>query len=97
MKLICTKDGNNGRKLAPTGDGNCAGEGGGGVRVQLRTRGYEVKPEVVVDASGGEWEQLFKVPATLSYLFAILMLDPRGRVIFSLCINPWTRTRNSLQ
>jgi hypothetical protein len=33
-----------------------------------------VKPEIVADASGGKWEPLFKVPATLPYLFAVLTI-----------------------
>jgi hypothetical protein len=49
----------------------------------------EVKSEVIGDASGGGWEPLFKVPATLFYLFAMLMLDPRSWIIFSPCIDPW--------
>ena len=94
-----TDDENTGGRRASTGSAtgssNRAGEGGGDDRAQLRARGYEVKPEVVVDDSGGEWAPLFKVPATFFYSFAVLTLDPRGRIIFSLCIDPWTRTRNS--
>ena len=65
------------------------GEGGGDDRAQLRAHGYEVEPEVIVDASGGEWGPLFKVPAALIF-FAMLTPNPRSRIISSLCIDPWT-------
>ena len=97
MKSMYTKQaiaGKTGRKRAHTGNGDRAGGADEDDRAQLRAHGYEVKPEVIVDASGGEWAPLFKVPATLFYLFAMLTLDPRGRTIFSLCIDPWTRTGN---
>ena len=68
MKSMSTKDGNSGRKRArtgnATGNSNRAGGGGGDDRAQLRAHGYEVKPDVVVDANG-EWEPLFKVLACL--------------------------------
>ena len=71
MKSMTTEDGNSGRKRArtgnATGNSNRAGGGGGGDRTQLRAHGYEVKPEVVVDANG-EWEPLFEVPASLFLL-----------------------------
>ena len=96
---VCTKDDTGSRKRtrtgSATGSGNRTGEGGGGYRAQLRAQGYEVKPEVEVDASGGEWVPYYKVPAICFYLFAMLTLDPRGHIIFSLCIGRWTRTRNS--
>ena len=98
-----TKDngGNRSRERTRTDDttrgSSRVGEGGGDDRAQLRAHGYEVKPDVIVDASGGKWATVFKVPATFSNSFAVLTLDPRDRVIFSLCINPWTRTRNSLR
>ncbi len=97
MKSMYTKQataGKTGRKRAHTGNGGHAGGADEDDRAQLRARGYEVKPEVIVDASGGEWGPLYKVPATLFYLFAMLTLDARGRTIFSLCIDPWTRTGN---
>jgi hypothetical protein len=37
----------------------------------------EVKSEVIEDASGGRWEPLFKVLATLFYLFLIRDADAR--------------------
>ena len=101
VQSVCTKDDNGGRKRTRTGTGNTTGsghltgEGGGDDRAQLRAQGYEVKPEVVVDASGGELAPLYKVSAICFDLFAMLTLDPRGRIIFSLCIDPWIRTRNS--
>ena len=61
MASMITKDGNSGRKRAPTG--NATGNGhraGGDGRAQLRAHGYEVKPEGGVDAIG-EWEPFFKV------------------------------------
>jgi hypothetical protein len=98
MKSMYTKQataGKTGRKRAHTGNGDRAGGAGEDDRAQLRAHGYEVKPEVIVDASGGEWAPLYEVPATLFYyIFAMLTLDPRGRTIFSLCTDPWTRTRN---
>ena len=61
-KSMHTDDENTGGRRAPTGSatgsGNRAGEGGGDDHAQLRAHGYEVKPEVVVDASGGEWAPL---------------------------------------
>ena len=64
MMSMTTKDRNSSRKRAPTGNatGNGNGAGGGGEDdcAQLRAHGYEV----VADASG-EWEPLFKVPASL--------------------------------
>ena len=78
-----------------TGSGNRAGEGGGDDHARLRAHGYELKPGVDVDASGNELAPLFKVPAIFLYLFAVLTVDPRDRIIFSLYIDPWTRTRNS--
>jgi len=80
------------RKRARTGNGDRAGGAGEDDRAQLRAHGYEIKPEIIVDASGGEWAPLYKVPATLFYLFAMLTLDPRGRTIFLPCTDPWTRT-----
>jgi hypothetical protein len=84
--------GNGSRKRARTNPNNDdhAGGGGGDDCAQLRAHGYEVKPEVIMDDNGGEWEPLFKVLATLFYLLAMLMLNPRGRIIFSPCIDPWT-------
>jgi len=71
MMSMTTKDRNSCRKCAPTGNatgnGNRAGGGGEDDRAHLRAHGYEVKPEVVADASG-EWEPLFKVPASLFLL-----------------------------
>ena len=87
-----TKDGNSSEKRARTGDttrgSSRAGEGGGDDRTQLRAHGYEVISDVIVDASGDEWMTLFKVSATSFYSFAVLVLDPRDGVIFSLCIDP---------
>ena len=62
-------------------------------RAQLRGHGYEVKSEVVVSISGGDLKTLFKVSSTLFH-FAMLTLDPRGRIMFSPCIDTKTRTRN---
>ncbi len=91
MKSMYTKQATAGH----TGNGDRAGGAGEDDRAQLRAHGYEAKPEVIVDASGGEWAPLYKVTATLFYyLFAVLIPDPRGRTIFSLCTDPWTRTRN---
>ena len=56
-------------------------------RAQLRAHGYEVEPEVVVNASRGEWGPLFKVPATVFDFFAMLTPNHRSRIIFSLCID----------
>jgi hypothetical protein len=97
MKSMYTKQataGKAGRKRAHTGNGDSAGGADEDDRAQLRARGYEVKPEVMVDASGGEWGPIYKVSATLFYLFAMLTLDPRGRTILSPCTDPWTRTVN---
>ena len=94
MKSMYTKQataGKTGRKRAHTNNGDRAGGGDEDDRAQLRAHGYEVKPEVIVDASGGEWAPLYKVPATLFYFFAMLTPDPRGRTISSLCTDPWTR------
>ena len=85
----------NGRKRASTGNCNCADGGGGDGHAQLSAHGYEVEPEVFVDASGGEWGPIFGVSAYLFYSFAMLTLDSRRRTIFSLSIDPWTRTSNS--
>jgi len=97
MKSMYTKEAtsNNGRECAHTGNGDRTSGEGGYDHAQLRAHGYEVEPDVFVDASGGEWGPIYKVPATLFYLFAMLTLDPRCRIIFSLCTDPWTRTRNS--
>jgi len=88
---VCTKDDTGSRKRTRTGNttssGNRAGEVGGDDHAQLRAQGYEVKPEVDVDASGGEWAPLCKVPEICFYLFAMLTLDSRCRIIFSLCID----------
>jgi hypothetical protein len=58
MKSMYTRDMTSatGRKRAGTDNGDSAGGGGGDDRAQLRARGYEVKPEVLVDACGGKWE-----------------------------------------
>ena len=92
MKSMYTKEttgngntGHRGRKRASKGNRGHAGGGGGDDHAQLRAHGYEVEPEVFVDASGGEWAPIYKVPATLFYLFSMLTLDPRCRIIFSLC------------
>jgi len=92
-----TKNDDTGGKHTHTGGamdgGNHASKGGGDDHAQLRAHGYELKPGVDVDASSNDWAPLFKVPAIFLYLFAVLTVDPRGRIIFSLYINPWTRTR----
>ena len=84
-----TKDDKTGRKHAGADDGNHAGAGEGAAddRAQLRAHGYEVEPEVVVNASRGEWGPLFKVPATVFDFFAMLTPNHRSRIIFSLCID----------
>jgi hypothetical protein len=54
------------RKRART-DNNDDDDRSGGSRdghAQLRAHGYEVQPEVFVDASGGEWSSLCKVLET---------------------------------
>ena len=97
MKSMHTKQaaaGKAGRKRAHTGNGDHAGGAGEDDRAQLRAHGYEVIPEVIVDPSGGEWAPIYKVPAALLYLFAMLTLDPSGRTILSLYTDPWTRTGN---
>ncbi|KAF8429384.1 hypothetical protein L210DRAFT_3086351 [Boletus edulis BED1] len=85
------------RKRRRTDNNNDDGAGGGGGddHGQLRGGGYEVKPEVIVDASGGEWQPLSQVLVTLFNLCAMLTLDLRDQLIFSPCIVPRTRTRNS--
>jgi len=94
MKSMYTKEttsnGNSGGKRASRGNRSHAGGGGGDDHAQLRAHGYEVEPDVFVDASGGEWGPIYKVPETLFYLFAMLTLDPRCRIIFSQCTDPWT-------
>ncbi|KAH9981683.1 kinase-like domain-containing protein [Russula compacta] len=44
----------------PPDPGDCA---------ELRAHGYEVKPEVIVDDSGGRWEPLFKRPSHILTVF----------------------------
>ncbi|KAI0286359.1 kinase-like domain-containing protein [Russula brevipes] len=63
LKSMHTKDAA-GRKRARTsaGDGDGAGSGSGGDHAQLRARGYEVKPEVIVDDDGIKWEPTLKSP-----------------------------------
>ena len=98
MKSMYTKVDKSGKKRRRREDDDNhtgTGEDDGGDHAQLRTHGYEVKPNVVMDASGGEWGPLFKVLATFFDLFAMLMPNPRSRIIFLLCIDPWTRRGNS--
>jgi len=89
LNSMFTKDvpGDPGRKHARTGDDHQDGDHRAGShragrdgdhRVQLRAHGFEVKPEVIVDDSGGTWEPLFEVPATLFYFFF-------GIVLLSVC------------
>ncbi len=70
MKSMYTRDVTSatGRKRAGTDNGDNAGGGGGDDRAQLRARGYEVNPEVLVDPCGGIWEPLDEVLATFSTL-----------------------------
>ena len=70
MKSMYTRDVTSatGRERAGTDNGDSAVGGGGDDRAQLRARGHEVKPEVLVDACGGEWELLDEVLATFSTL-----------------------------
>ena len=83
MKSMFTKDDKNDRKRRRDDSNHTGtGDGGGDDRAQLRTHGYEVKSDVFMDASGGEWGPLFKVPATLFDLFAMLMPKPRSRIMF---------------
>ncbi|KAI0254087.1 hypothetical protein BJV78DRAFT_1280483 [Lactifluus subvellereus] len=59
MKSFYTKDTQGTkRKRARTGDGGSAGAGA--ADCVLKAHGYEVKPEVVVDATGVALEPLFK-------------------------------------
>jgi len=62
-----------------TKDGNRAGEGGGDDRAQLLAHGYEVRPEVVVDASGGKWGPFFKSP--IHILTVYRPMDPNEEFI----------------
>ena len=70
MKSFYTKKGGQeaSRKRHRTGDGAGGGTSAGGGAVdgadywaELRTHGYEVQPEVIVNASGIAFEYLFKV------------------------------------
>jgi serine/threonine protein kinase len=80
LKSLHTKDDNpKGKKRKRSGAHDDAGAGGVGAedQVVLRARGYEVKPEAIVDASGIVYEPLFKVWHFISYLCTALMLDPQ--------------------
>ncbi|KAF8441765.1 kinase-like domain-containing protein [Boletus edulis BED1] len=57
-----TSHGNRKRPRTDNNDDDAAGGGGGDGRAQLRACGYEVKPEVIMDSSGGEWAPLSKMP-----------------------------------
>ena len=69
-----TQGTNQKRRRTDVSGGGRGGGGGQGTAdsAELRAHGYEVQPQVIVDANGGTWEPLFEVWQPLSTYYTPL-------------------------
>ena len=103
LKSLHTKDDTQGtkrkRRRLDGGVGAGSSEGGGvqGTKntAELGAHGYEVQPQVIVDANGGTVELFLRGVTTFVYLYPALTLCPRCRLMFALCIDRQSRATYS--